>query len=65
MFKSIIIIIIRASSLDTEATVVAVASNLAVSKIIFIEEVVAETTVEDLIVATFYIEATTTTLISI
>jgi len=59
------IIIIRAPFLDTKATVVAVASDLAVPKVTFIKKVEAETTVEDLAVATFYIEATTTTLISI
>jgi len=64
MFKRIIIII-RAPSLDTEVTVVVVASDLVVSKVTFIEEVVAETIVEDLAVATSYIEATIITLISI
>jgi len=64
MFKRIIIII-RAPSLDTEVIVVVVASDLVVSKVTFIEEVVAETIVEDLAVATSYIEATIITLISI
>jgi len=63
MFKRVITII-RASSLDTEVTVVVVASDLVAPKIIFIEEIAAEATVEDLIVAASYIEATIITLIS-
>jgi len=63
MFKRIIIII-RAPSLDTEVTVVVVALDPVVPKIIFIKEVVAEAIVEDLTVATSYIEAIIITLIS-
>jgi len=63
MFKRIIIII-RASSLDTEVTVVAVASDLITPKITFIEKTIVEATVEGLAVATSYIEATIITLIS-
>jgi len=64
MFKRAITTI-RAPSLDTEVTVVAVASDLVAPEVTFIKEVAAEATVEDLVVAAFYIEATITTLMSI